>query len=134
MPIWLLIVAVRVRYERVLGLGDGHGPPARVVKTLYENALFIKTFIGIGSCPCCNVASVMILWYRQQWRASIDDNDAYGAVLLKISTLATAIPTVSDCDFNAARVLGFGGKLNVSYSCIDRHSNAPIESRAVGRR
>ena len=61
--------------------------------------------------------------YQQQWQASIDDNDAYWrAVAEDILSWDRPFHTVSDCDFEAARIGWFlGGQLNACYNCVDRH-------------
>ena len=61
--------------------------------------------------------------YQQQWQASIDDNDAYWrGVAEDILSWDRPFHTVSDCDFEAARIGWFlGGQLNACYNCVDRH-------------
>ncbi len=61
--------------------------------------------------------------YQQLYQQSIDNTDEFWAEQAeKFLTWEKKWHKVSDCDFNTGKISWFlGGKLNVSYNCIDRH-------------
>ena len=63
--------------------------------------------------------------YREMYNKSVNDPDAFWAEQAEKITWYEKWNKVSDVDFHNANIKWFeGGKLNVSYNCIDRHVEA----------
>ena len=63
--------------------------------------------------------------YREMYNKSVSDPDAFWAEQAEKITWYEKWNKVSDVDFHNANIKWFeGGKLNVSYNCIDRHVEA----------
>ncbi len=83
----------------------------RVIKTQYKDA-------QIAHIPSMES-------YQKMYDNSIENMDAFWAEKAERLTWYKKWDTVSNCDFNTADIKWFeGGKLNVSYNCLDRHVNA----------
>ena len=61
--------------------------------------------------------------YLEMYQRSIEDSDNFWAEQAEsFLTWFRKWDKVQDCDFNSATIRWFdGGKLNVSYNCLDRH-------------
>lgn len=63
--------------------------------------------------------------YHEVYKRSIDDNDIFWSEIAERITWIKKWDRVSDVDFTNAHIRWFeGGKLNVSYNCLDRHVEA----------
>lgn len=63
--------------------------------------------------------------YQEIYNGSIQDRDAFWSEIAERITWTKKWDTVSDVDFTQAKIKWFaGGKLNVSYNCLDRHVEA----------
>ena len=63
--------------------------------------------------------------YHEVYKRSIDDNDTFWSEIAERITWIKKWDRVSDVDFTNAHIRWFeGGKLNVSYNCLDRHVEA----------
>jgi acetyl-CoA synthetase len=70
-----------------------------------------------------NSAHINAEKYQEMYQRSIDDPDGFwGDAAEEFLTWSKKWDSVSDWDFNDASIKWFtGGKLNVSYNCLDRH-------------
>ena len=61
--------------------------------------------------------------YREMYQQSINDSDAFwGEQAEEFLSWSSKWDKVQDWDYNEANINWFvGGKLNVSYNCLDRH-------------
>ncbi len=63
--------------------------------------------------------------YREIYDRSIQDQDAFWADIAERITWTKKWDRISDVDYTKAQIKWFeGGKLNVSYNCLDRHVEA----------
>ncbi len=63
--------------------------------------------------------------FKEIYDRSIQDKDAFWADIAERITWFKKWDKVSDVDFTKAKIKWFeGGKLNVSYNCLDRHVEA----------
>ena len=70
--------------------------------------------------------------YKDIYQKSIDDTDAFWAEAAEQLDWIKKWDTVSQADFKKAEFKWFaGGKINVSYNCIDRHLNTWRKNKAA---
>jgi acetyl-CoA synthetase len=70
--------------------------------------------------------------YQETYNRSIQDRDAFWAEVAERITWFKKWDTVSNVDFKKAEIKWFeGGKLNVSYNCLDRHIEAGKGNRTA---
>ena len=70
--------------------------------------------------------------YQEIYDRSIQDRDAFWAEIAERITWFKKWDTVSNVDFVNANIKWFeGGKLNVSYNCLDRHVEAGFGDRTA---
>jgi acetyl-CoA synthetase len=70
--------------------------------------------------------------YKEIYNKSIEDPDAFWAEKAEQLHWFKKWDKVKDCDFTNARIEWFkGGKLNVSYNCIDRHLEERGDKAAI---
>ncbi|MBL8021997.1 MAG: acetate--CoA ligase [Leptospirales bacterium] len=70
--------------------------------------------------------------YQELYKESISQPDAFWARMAERLTWFKKWDKVQDSDFANANIRWFsGGKLNVSYNCLDRHLNTTIKNKAA---
>lgn len=70
--------------------------------------------------------------YQELYNESISQPDAFWARMAERLTWFKKWDKVQDSDFANANIRWFsGGKLNVSYNCLDRHLNTTIKNKAA---
>ena len=70
--------------------------------------------------------------YKDIYQKSMDDTDAYWAEAAEQLDWIKKWDKVSQADFKKAEFKWFtGGKINVSYNCIDRHLNTWRKNKAA---
>lgn len=78
------------------------------------------------------LANVSLKEYKTKYKLSIEKPEKFWAEQAKRLTWFQKWKKVLKHDFPKAKVEWFlGGKLNVSYNCIDRHLSSPIKNKAA---
>lgn len=70
--------------------------------------------------------------YEEMYKRSVEDPEGFWAEQAERLTWFKKWDKVLEHDFPNAKVKWFiGGKLNVSYNCLDRHLNTPLKNKAA---
>ncbi|MCE9596992.1 MAG: acetate--CoA ligase [Spirochaetia bacterium] len=70
--------------------------------------------------------------YQEMYKESVTQPDAFWAKMADRLTWFKKWDKVQDSDFASANIRWFcGGKLNVSYNCLDRHLESPLKNKAA---
>ena len=70
--------------------------------------------------------------YENQYKQSLENSDEFWASKAKRLHWFKTWDHISDNDFNKSRIKWFeGGKLNVSYNCLDRHAQSGYGNKTV---
>lgn len=79
-----------------------------------------------------NQANLNRRQYQEMYKKSVEDPEAFWAEQAERLTWFQKWDTVLSHDFASGKVEWFkGGKLNVSYNCLDRHLNGPLKNKAA---
>lgn len=77
-------------------------------------------------------ANITLKQYKEMYKQSIENPTKFWAEQAKRLTWFKKWDKVLSHDFKNAKIKWFeGGKLNVSYNCIDRHLDSPIRNKAA---
>ncbi|MHB9148489.1 MAG: acetate--CoA ligase [Thermoleophilia bacterium] len=70
--------------------------------------------------------------YNEMYRRSLDDSDAFWAEVAERVTWFKKWDSVQEHDFANAKIKWFeGGKLNLSYNCLDRHLETEVADKVA---
>jgi acetyl-CoA synthetase len=70
--------------------------------------------------------------YQEMYRRSLDEADQFWAEVAERITWFKKWDTVQNHDFANAKIRWYeGGKLNVSYNCLDRHLDTPVADKVA---
>ncbi|MDP6937030.1 MAG: acetate--CoA ligase [Candidatus Marinimicrobia bacterium] len=85
--------------------------------TIHENKVFQPQYKNQNKARIPNLES-----YKEMYDISVKDPAGFWAKQAERLDWFKKWDTISSCDFNSADIKWFeGGKLNVSYNCLDRH-------------
>ncbi|MDP6853207.1 MAG: acetate--CoA ligase [Candidatus Marinimicrobia bacterium] len=85
--------------------------------TIHENKVFQPQYKNQNKARIPNLES-----YKEMYDISVKDPAGFWAEQAERLDWFKKWDTISSCDFNSADIKWFeGGKLNVSYNCLDRH-------------
>ncbi|MGV3667238.1 MAG: acetate--CoA ligase [Leptospira bouyouniensis] len=91
-----------------------------------------KERIVAPSKEFAKLANVSLKEYKAKYKESIEKPEKFWAEQAKRLTWIKKWTKVLKHDFAKAKVEWFvGGKLNVSYNCLDRHLNSPLKNKAA---